>query len=299
MIYDIRLLIAYHYPGLVKDARHILRVEPREDRGQRVLARRLGVEPAPGELHEEADFFGNRTAHLLLPRPHDELRIELTTRVLVERRAPRLERTPPPAAIRRLVAGSRDPDGGSPVHFGGAGHLVAPSPAVAAYVAETLDADAPIGLSLLALARRIRADFRFEAGVSSVGTGVEETFATRRGVCQDFSHMMIAGLRGCGIPAAYASGFLRTEPPPGRPRLEGADAMHAWVEVWTGPDEGWIGFDPTNGCLAGDDHVLVALGRDYADVAPIDGVLITAGPQRHRHAVDMVPVKPDDGAPAR
>ncbi|RIY00137.1 transglutaminase family protein [Aureimonas flava] len=290
MLYDIRLLISYHYPSFVKDARHILRVEPREDRGQRVLSRRLAVEPSPGEMQGEDDFFGNRTAHLLIPRAHDALRVGLTTRVRVDRPTPNLVETPPPAVVRRLAGETRDSEGDSPIHFGGAGQLVAPSPAIAAWAAQTLDEASSIGLGLLALARRIRSEFRFQAGVSSVATRVEETFAMRRGVCQDFSHMMIAGLRGCGIPAAYASGFLRTEPPPGRPRLEGADAMHAWVEAWTGPDGGWIGFDPTNGCLAGDDHVLVALGRDYADVAPIDGALITAGPQKHRHTVDMVPV---------
>lgn len=290
MLYDIRLLIAYHYPGFVNDARHILRVEPREDRGQRVLSRRLDVRPTPGEMHEEVDFFGNRTAHLLLAQPHDTLRVELVTRVSVQRPALRLAATPSPGTVRSLVAESRASEGDSPIHFGGAGQIVAPSAPVAAYVADTLNAAPSIGLGLLALARRIRSEFRFEAGVSTVATRVEETFATRRGVCQDFSHMMIAGLRGCGIPAAYASGFLRTEPPPGQPRLEGADAMHAWVEAWAGPEAGWIGLDPTNGCLAGDDHVLVALGRDYADVAPIDGVLITTGPQKHRHSVDMVPV---------
>ena len=297
MIYDIRLLIAYHYPGFVADARHILRVEPREDRGQSVLASRLRFEPTPSELKRETDFFGNRTAHGLIARPHDALRIELETRVRVERPAPRLEDTPTLRQVREWSASSVESEGDSPIHFGGSGRLVSPSAMVAAYVAETLEAAPAIGLGLLMLARRIRSDFRFQAGVSSVATRVEETFATRRGVCQDFSHMMIAGLRGCGVPAAYASGFLRTEPPPGRPRLAGADAMHAWVEAWAGPDAGWIGLDPTNGCLAGEDHVLVALGRDYADVAPIDGVLITAGPQKHHHAVDMVPVEPEVTAP--
>ncbi len=243
-------------------------------------------------MQGETDFFGNRTAHCLIARPHDALRVELETRVRVERPAPRLEDTPSLRQVREWSASSLESEGDSPIHFGGAGRLVAPSPAVAAYAAETLEAAPAIGLGLLMLARRIRSDFRFQAGVSSVATRVEETFAMRRGVCQDFSHMMIAGLRGCGVPAAYASGFLRTEPPPGRPRLAGADAMHAWVEAWAGPAP--AGSASIRQRLPrGEDHVLVALGRDYADVAPIDGVLITAGPQKHHHAVDMVPVEPE------
>ncbi|MBB3997345.1 transglutaminase family protein [Aureimonas pseudogalii] len=288
--YDIRLRIAYHYPGHVKDARHILRVTPREIGGQRLERASLEIDPVPAELASEPDFFGNACEHLLIHQPHDELAIELKVRLAVERPAPDLGMTPSVAAISALAAAARDPGGDSPIHFLGGGRLVAPSPEIGAYLRETLAPDAPVAEAMLALARRIKAEFRFQSGVSTITTTVAETFEQRRGVCQDFSHLMIAGLRACGLPARYASGFLRTEPPPGRPRLEGADAMHAWVEVWTGEDVGWMGFDPTNGCLASEDHVLVAVGRDYGDVAPIDGVLITSGPQKHRHSVDMVEV---------
>ncbi|WP_062210116.1 transglutaminase family protein, partial [Aureimonas sp. AU12] len=274
--YDIRLKIGYHYPGLVKDARHILRVSPRWDRGQTVERISLEIGPAPSEIADDTDFFGNACDHLIIHQPHDELAIELKVRVGVERPAPDLDAGSSVADTRRLALASRDPGGESPIHFLGAGRLVAPSPEVARYLGETLDPAMPVAAAMLALSRRIKSEFKFQSGVSTITTSVAETFASRRGVCQDFSHMMIAGLRAAGLPAAYASGFLRTEPPPGRPRLEGADAMHAWVEVWTGPDSGWMGFDPTNGCLASEDHVLVAVGRDYADVAPIDGVLITS-----------------------
>lgn len=289
-LYDIRLSIGYTYPGFVRDARHILRVSPLQTSGQRVERFTLDIKPTPREAARERDFFGNRTDHILIDQPHEALSVEMRARVHVDRPQPALGQTLQVDSIRALAHASRDSEGESPLHFLGAGRLVAPSPSVAAYLGATLEPDAPIGEAMLALARRIQSEFRFEAGVTTISTGVEETLTARRGVCQDFSHLMIAGLRGLGLPAAYASGFLRTEPPPGRPRLEGADAMHAWVEVWTGPQTGWIGFDPTNGCFAGEDHVLVARGRDYADVAPIDGVLITSGPQRHHHAVDMVPI---------
>ena len=215
----------------------------------------------------------------------------MRARVAVQRPMPTLTETPSVAAVIAQAAASRASEGEGPLHQLGAGRLVSPSPTVAEFLREDLEMGAPVGAAMLALAERIRTEFRFEAGVTTIATGAEETLRTRRGVCQDFSHMTIAGLRALGLPAAYASGFLRTEPPKGRPRLEGADAMHAWVEIWAGAAIGWIGFDPTNGCFAGEDHVLVARGRDYADVAPIDGVLMTSGPQRHRHSVDMIPIR--------
>ncbi|WP_062111047.1 transglutaminase family protein [Aureimonas sp. AU40] len=294
--YDIRLAIGYSYPGFVRDARHILRVSPRQTAGQRIERFSLEVAPAPAETASETDFFGNAIDHILIDQPHEALSIEMRARVAVDRPLPDLARTPALGAVVELARKSRASEGESPLHFLGSGRLVTPSARVAAYLEEGLDFSRPIGEATLDLARRIRSDFRFQAGVTTISTGVEETFAARRGVCQDFSHLMIAGLRGLGLPAAYASGFLRTEPPPGRPRLEGADAMHAWVEVWTGPEGGWLGFDPTNGCFAGEDHVLVARGRDYADVAPIDGVLMTSGPQRHHHSVDMVPIEETEDA---
>ena len=288
--YDIRLRIAYHYPSEVKDARHILRVSPRESRGQTLEKLRLDISPGPAEMASETDFFGNGSDHFLLSQPHENLTVEMQARVAVARPHPDLRATPTVGEIGAAAFASRGVEGDDPLHFLGAGRLVEPSERIAVFVRETMPPDATLGTAAMALTQRIRKEFRFQSGVTSISTGVEETFQTRRGVCQDFSHMMIAGLRGCGIPARYASGFLRTEPPPGKPRLEGADAMHAWVEIWAGQTLGWIGFDPTNGCLVGNDHVLVALGRDYADVAPIDGVLMTSGPQRHHHSVDMVPI---------
>jgi transglutaminase-like putative cysteine protease len=116
------------------------------------------------------------------------------------------------------------------------------------------------------------------------------SFALRRGVCQDFAHIMISGMRGIGLPVGYVSGYLRTVTSAGTTRLEGADAMHAWVMVWCGEQHGWHGLDPTNAIPAGDDHVVVAIGRDYSDVAPIDGVVLASGRQQLRVAVSVTPV---------
>ena len=116
-----------------------------------------------------------------------------------------------------------------------------------------------------------------------------EAFTARHGVCQDFAHVMISGLRGLGLAAGYVSGYLRTVPPPGRPRLEGADATHAWVSVWCGEKRGWIGFDPTNAVFAENDHIVLAIGRDYGDVAPIDGIILAPGVQTLKVEVDVIP----------
>ena len=114
-------------------------------------------------------------------------------------------------------------------------------------------------------------------------------FAERRGVCQDFAHIMISALKGLGLPAGYVSGYLRTIPPAGQARLEGADATHAWVRLWCGPLAGWIGFDPTNALIAQNDHIVLAVGRDYSDVAPIDGIMLGSGDQDLKVEVDVIP----------
>ncbi len=140
------------------------------------------------------------------------------------------------------------------------------------------------------LTAAIYTQFTYHPGITTSDTPPIEAFKNREGVCQDFAHIMIAALRAHGIPAAYVSGYLRTEPPPGAERLVGADAMHAWASIWCGPQMGWVGADPTNNCLVRNDHIVVAMGRDYADVAPIDGVFVGNTTQRMTVAVDVVPV---------
>ncbi len=182
-------------------------------------------------------------------------------------------------------------EAGSPAHFIYPSRLVPRAPDVTAYAAKSF----PPGRAVIDGARdlmgRIKRDFAYDPKATVISTPLAIAFAKRAGVCQDFAHVMIAGLRGLGLPAAYVSGYLRTIPPPGQKRLEGADASHAWVAVWGGRAVGWVGLDPTNDLIAAEDHIVVARGRDYADVSPIDGVLIGAGEQSIDVKVDVTPVE--------
>jgi transglutaminase-like putative cysteine protease len=141
------------------------------------------------------------------------------------------------------------------------------------------------------LMHRIRNDFKYDPKATVISTPLKEVFEKRHGVCQDFAHVMIAGLRGLGLPAAYVSGYLRTIPPPGKPRLQGADATHAWVSVWCGDEIGWVGFDPTNDLLVENDHIILAVGRDFSDVSPVDGIIVGSRKQKLAVAVDVLLVE--------
>ncbi|MEE2951147.1 MAG: transglutaminase family protein [Pseudomonadota bacterium] len=298
MIYDVKLTIDYHYAAEVADAQHALRVSPRSTSNQRILSSRIKIDPKPEEIHREVDFFGNRTDTIALWRAHRSLSVEMRARVEVERPAFDISRSASLGAIADLGLRETSMSPGSPAWYLGPSRRIAPLPALTAYIQEIIgpSRDRSAGEAVLKVTERIKTDFTYLPGATDVGTSFEDAFVARVVVCQDFAHVMISGLRGCGIPAGYVSGFLRTDPPPGQPRLEGADAMHAWVTAWLGPEVGWVDFDPTNGILADTAHIVVAIGRDYADVAPVSGVLVTTGRQMTGHSVDVVPLETEDVA---
>ena len=287
MRYDVTHVTVYDWGSTVPFADCRLRLTPIERRRQRVHASRLVIEPTPDLVVDEVDFFGNHVTRIAFRAPHHRLTLRATATVSVAPTTLPLA-SPPWEEVRRLAALSKSLDADDPVHFLFPSRQVLLAPAVTAWAAESFPAGRPVAEAVLALTRRIHDEFRYAPGTTDVATPLAEAFEARRGVCQDFAHVMIAGLRGLGLPAAYVSGYLRTLPPPGQPRLAGADATHAWVEVWCGPAVGWLGFDPTNGILTSDDHIVTSLGRDYADAAPVVGVLRTAGAQGLAVAVDVV-----------
>jgi len=290
MIYDIRHVTTYRYDAPVSSARCTLRLLPSDDEGQRVFDSGLEVAPVPSTITQRTDFFGTRIANVTIETPHRELRITALSRVEVERReAPAPALTPPWEEVRQAAFSSTQLGAHAPAHFLYPSRLVPMHEPASDYAAESFSPGRPIVVAAAELMKRIRKDFKYDPKATAVSTPLSEAFATRGGVCQDFAHIMIAGLRGLGLPAAYVSGYIRTLPPPGKPRLVGADASHAWASLWCGDIFGWLDFDPTNAILAGNDHIVIARGRDYADVSPIDGVILASGSQTLTVSVDVAP----------
>jgi transglutaminase-like putative cysteine protease len=182
----------------------------------------------------------------------------------------------------------------SPAHFLFPSRMVSLDPEIRDYTRESFFAGRPILDGAIELIGRLKSDIVYEIGATTVTTTPPMSFALRRGVCQDFAHIMISGLRGLGLPAAYVSGYLRSAPSTDPTRLQGSEAMHAWVMLWCGSPAGggigWIGLDPTNAVLAEEEHVMLAVGRDYTDVAPVDGVIVGFGGQRMGVSVNVTPV---------
>lgn len=276
----------YQYAPAVQNAQHLAHLRPRSDGGQRVLSHTLHVAPTPSQCVVGQDVFGNSRAFLLLPFTHEQLSVRAETLLHTS--------APPPAppgepweAVRDRLAYRR----GMPYHpaaeFGFASPYIPRHADFVAYARESFVPGRPLMEVARDLTARIHADFAYTAHLTDAGTPALESLRLRRGVCQDFAHVMIGCLRSMGLAARYVSGYLLTEPPPGQPRLVGADASHAWVSVWSpAPDAGdgalapgamatpeWFDLDPTNNRAAGEDYVTLAIGRDFSDVSPLRGVI--------------------------
>ena len=290
MIYRLRHLTSYRYERPVGFARCALRMTPREGPDQTLLAHDIVITPTPSHVSSRIGQFGEQVLTAIIETPHRELTIEASSRVNVirPRLAPLLFETPWELARDRAAA-TESLETGLPAHFLYPSVMTPIVEAITDYARVRFTPGRPIIDAAFDLASAIKAGFAYDPDSTEVSTPAARAFEERRGVCQDFAHIMIAGLRGLGLAAAYVSGYIRTYAAPGRPRLEGADATHAWVDLWCGADHGWIGFDPTNALIVAEDHVAVAVGRDYLDVAPISGIILGPGDQTLDVAVDLVP----------
>lgn len=290
MIYDIRHVTRVRYGAAARLAQFNLRLAPMPWPGQTVLDHRFRIEPAPARQHTRPGAYWVNETHVAIEQPLSDLVIESRARMRVETVAPVPALSDPTvAAVAQAARDVRSLDALAPALYLYPSPLAPLVPVIADWALSDLAPDRGVIDAALALARRVHAGLRYDPAATSADTPTEQAFAQRAGVCQDFTHIMIVALRAAGLPAAYASGYLRTQPPPGQPRLIGADAMHAWVLLWCGPDHGWIGFDPTNAIQAGTDHITLAIGRDFSDVSPVYGVFVGSGEHELKVEVDVVP----------
>lgn len=279
MRYRVRHQTAYRYAEDVSLSHSLVTCQPRNTERQHCLSNETWIEPTPTFWDKRRDALGNWVGYFSLEERHRQLTI--VCRSLVEVTAP--PRPGDPGVAWESV------DPGEPALY----QFLYPTPWTdsedcKAYAAASFTSGRSAWEAVSELTGRIHQDFRYLPGSTMVSTPISQVMRQRQGVCQDFAHVLVSGLRAHGLPARYVSGYLLTSPPPGQPRLVGADASHAWVSVWL-PAIGWIDFDPTNNCLTDDRYVVLAWGRDYHEVAPVRGIVLGGGRQQIRVGVDVTP----------
>ena len=281
--YEVAHTTEYDYSLPVAVSHHLACLAPRVLPRQQVLHHDLQIEPEPAVISTHTDYFGNAVTFFAMQSPHQRLTVRARSQVALE--APSL---PPPADTPPWEAvADRDALPLDALEFLFDSAPSPPSTEPPVYARASFPAGRPLLEAVLDLTRRIYEDFTFDPKATTVRTPLADVFKSRRGVCQDFARLEIACLRSLGLPARYVSGYLETVPPPGRPRLLGADASHAWLAVYC-PGAGWIDVDPTNNVLPSRRHVTVAWGRDYGDVSPIHGVILGGGKHTLRVNVDVL-----------
>ncbi len=282
---------AYSYSEPVQDSVGQFHLIPRALPWQQVAASTVSVDPVPGDLSPDVDYFGNSATYFHVTAPHSALSIESASEVAVA--APAYDETAL-AQPWELARPLRHPD--APGAWAAAEYALESPRArhvaeATAYARESLQPGRPIGEAATDLMRRIFRDFAYDATATTVTSTVADAMAARAGVCQDFAHVALACLRAHGVAARYVSGYLATQPPPGKERVFGADASHAWLAVWLPGTDQWLAIDPTNDQWANDRYVTVAWGRDYGDVSPVKGIIFTeAKTSTLRVQVDVAPL---------
>ncbi|HUS05621.1 MAG TPA: transglutaminase family protein, partial [Bryobacteraceae bacterium] len=273
MTYRIVHKTTYRYKHAVSFGNHAVYLAPRSQVHHRCESYELLVTPAPAAQSERADYFGNRVSLFTIQEPHEDLIIEARSRVTIHGGATWPKQSMAWDEAAAALPGETTPASLEALQFVFESPRIRPNPEFAAYAAASFPPGRPLAEALLHFTARIHGEFHFDSKATDVRTPPEEVLRKRKGVCQDFAHLQIACLRSLNLPARYVSGYLRTYPPPGRPRLVGADASHAWVSVYC-PGAGWLDLDPTNNVVPSESHVTLAWGRDYSDVSPVRGVIL-------------------------
>lgn len=290
MTFRITHRTTYRYSEPVTVSQHASRMAPRCTPHQQARDFKLQIKPVPSLQSTRRDYFGNSVCVFSVQGLHKELDVTATSTVETKAQ-PKLDlaKSPTFGVVRGMFLDPVSPDLCEAYQFVFDSPQVRCHPDYAAYAQASFAADKPMLEGVRDLTHRIHEDFKFDPTATTVATPLDEVWAKRHGVCQDFAHMAIACLRSIGLPASYVSGYLRTVPPPGKPRLVGADQSHAWFSVYC-PTVGWVDFDPTNDCLVGEDHPVVAIGRDYSDVSPLVGILTGGGEHQVLVGVDVEPI---------
>jgi transglutaminase-like putative cysteine protease len=286
--YAVRHRTIYTYAEPVELSVNQARLRPRELAGQRLTHFAIESEPRLEDLREEKDFFGNPTAYFKVAGAHE--RFEITTHTRVDLSWSGRQGPPGSQAWEEVAQTLREaagPEAQDALQFTLDSPMVKPFPELREYVATAFPAGRPAAEGAFQLMRRIHRDFRFLPGATGLKTTLEMVFQIRCGVCQDFSHLMIGCLRSLGLAARYVSGYIETLPKPGKPKLIGADATHAWISLYV-PEAGWIDYDPTNMLMPGPQHITLAWGRDFSDISPLRGVLYGGGSQKLKVEVDVL-----------
>jgi transglutaminase-like putative cysteine protease len=293
--YQVKHHTTYEYDHPVAGSHHLLRLTPRPRPGQVTVAHELRIDPEPAVIVARQDYFGNTSTFITLEVAHERLNVTASATVEVTRRQlPAPPSTPSWESIRdRSRSTLTDPDARAASEFAFSSPYAPARPEFLAYASLSFPNQCPVLVAAADLMRRVHAEFKFDTRATTVATPLEQVLRQRRGVCQDFAHFQIACLRSLGLPARYVSGYLETLPPSGQERLVGADASHAWVQIWCGND-GWVDLDPTNNLLPNDRHITLAWGRDFGDVSPLSGVLVGSGRHRLKVGVDVVPSPASD-----
>jgi transglutaminase-like putative cysteine protease len=291
MIYRVTHKTTYDYQDPVSVSHHLVRLTPRNIPGQVCRETEISISPSPAVTTTHDDYFGNIETFFTLQEPHESLIVEArSTLELGAPMRPDFAASPPWEKVAQSLVSDHSEDGLDAYQFVFSSERVAASREFADYARQAFPPGRPLLEAVCELMRQIHRDFSFDKKATEVSTPVEAFFQERRGVCQDFAHLQIACLRSLRLPARYVSGYLRTMPPAGRPRLVGADASHAWCSAWC-PGTGWIDFDPTNNCVPEDGHITVAWGRDYSDVSPIHGVLLGGAKHTLDVGVNVIPIQ--------
>lgn len=283
MKYRVSHTTTYTYARPVDLASHMLHLSPRSFPGQKVIWSDVEADPPASRTNAGLDHFGNNVSWMFMDRRHASFAVTVKAEVDVSfPLPPNVDDTLPWEDVAKIAAAG-GPDGWQAAEFVFDSPMIPSEPGAGAYASPCFTPGRPILAALLELNGRIQKEFSFKAGVTNVQTPVSRVLAQRAGVCQDFTHLMIAALRAHGLPARYVSGYLRTKPLPGTTPRRGADQSHAWVGAWLGPQHGWVDLDPTNDLVVHDEHVVLAWGRDYGDISPVRGVILGGG----RHSVSV------------